>query len=220
MRFFCVLALFLLSTSCTPTSLKDDVSPIQHRQWAKELLSINDLKGATEEMRLSLAGNPNIEDALLYADLLDTQGEFKKSRSVYKNAFKLPADSAQKNDLVHRLALLEVTEFDNIKAAAKLAESLPPVDTRLFDLRSVILFQQKQYKQALEESLRALAKAVSKEEKAWAYFHMAQIYYELRVERDTFASLFEAVNHGRGYGLVKRITDYWESIRHDPFPKD
>lgn len=220
MRLLCVLILLIWLPACAPTTVRNDVSASQHRQWAKELLSIRDIDGAIEEMRQSLADNPNIKDAMLYADLLESRGEYKKARSTYKKATKYPADSTQKLALTYRLALLEVTDFNNLKTAIKLAATLPPVDSRHFDLKSVILFKQEQYKQALEESQRALARAENNEEKGWAYFHMAQIYYKLRLERDTFGSLFKAVNNGRGYSLVARITDYWEDRRHVPFPKD
>jgi len=218
MRLFCIL--ILLFSACAPVNTDPDVTPAQHRQWATELLSIHDISGAILEMKQSMAGNPNINDALLYADLFESQGDYKAARSVYKKAFKYPADDLQKQALSYRFALLEASEFDHFSAAEKLIQSLPPIDSRLFDLKSVILLKQGQFKQALEESQRALSQAANNEEKGWVYFHMAQIYFELRVERDTFRSLFLAVNNGRGHGLVSRITNYWEDLRHSPFPKD
>ncbi len=160
------------------------------------------MQGAIEEMRQALKGNPNIEDTLLYADLFESQGDYKNARKAYKKAFKYPADAAQKLTLNYRLALLEAADFNDLKTAGKLGEVLPPADSRHFDLQSVLLLKQGEYQQALAESQRALAKAQNNEEKGWAYFHMAQIYYALRVERDTFRALFEATNNGRGYGLV------------------
>lgn len=220
MRLLCLLILTLCLPACAPTTARRDVTPAQHRQWAQELLSIHDRKGAIEELRQALDGNPNIGDALLYADLLESQGDYKGARKAYKQAFRYPADRAQSLTLNYRLALLEATDFDNLKAAAKLGEALPPVDSRHFDLQSLLLFKKGQYQQALTESQRALTMAQNNEEKGWAYFHMAQIYYELRIERDTFGSLFQAVNSARGYGLVARITDYWEARRHAPFPTE
>ncbi len=220
MRFFSILILLLTLTACVPQTQKSDVSPAQHRQWAAELLTIRDFVGATEEMRLALAGNPNIDDALLYADLLEKNGDYKLARAVYETAAKYPADSAQRNTLNYRWAVLEITRFDNLKTATKLADTLPPVDSRFFDLKSLFLMKRGAYKEALEESQRAVARATNNEEKGWAYFHMAQIYYELRVERDTFGSLFNAVNNARGHSLVEQITVYWEERRHVPFPQD
>jgi tetratricopeptide (TPR) repeat protein len=220
MRLFCSLTMILFLSACAPTSSRKDVTPAQHRQWVNELLSIRDMPGAIEEMRQAMAGNPNIEDALLYADLFESQGDFKNARKVYRKAFSYPADDAQKQALIYRLAILEATDFDNSSTAGKLAKDLPPVDSRYFDIQSLLLFKQGDYKMALEESQRALSKAKNNEEKGWAYFHMAQIYYELRMKRETFRSLFEATNNGRGYGLVDRITDFWEAKRHEPFPEE
>jgi tetratricopeptide (TPR) repeat protein len=220
MRLLCILILALYIPACAPSNTRSYGPPAQHRQWAQELLLIHDRKGAIVELQLSLKGNPNVADALLYADLLESQGDYKQARKAYKKAFKYPAEENQKQSLNYRLALLEATDLDNLNTASKLAKTLPPVDSRYFDLQSVLLLKQKVYKRALEESQRALTKAQNNEEKGWAYFHMAQIYYELRNEQETFRSLFEATNNGRGYSLVARITEYWESKRHDPFPKD
>jgi len=222
MRLFCILILIptLLLPACTPSTVRKDVSPAQHRQWANELISIHDITGAIGEMEQAVKGNPNIADALLYADLLESQGDYKVARKVYKKAYRYPTDDVQKQALNYRFALLEATDFDNLKTARKLAEALPPVDSRYFDLQAVLRFKQSEYKQALEEVQRALAKAKDNEERGWAYYHMAQIYYELRIEKDTFRSLFEATNNGRGHSLVARITNYWEAKRHIPFPTD
>lgn len=220
MRLTGFVLLILILSACTPGSYQDRISPAQHRQWANELLTIRDFDGAIEEMRLALAGNPNIADALLYADLLEAKGNYKKARKAYKKAQRYPADKNQKQALAYRLGLLETTHFDNLDAGEKRLADLPPVDSRQFDLKSVLLLKKGQLKQALEESQRALAKAENNEQKGWAYFHMAQIYYELRVERDTFGSLFRAINNGRGYSLVAHITEYWDARRLVPFPED
>ena len=217
-RFFALL--LLCSTACTPVPSKNNASAAQHRQWASELLSIRDLKGATEEMRLALAGNPNIEDALLYADLLESQKRYKDARNVYRKAGSYPADNTQKEALAYRLAIVEATDLDNLREADKLREVLPPVDSRYFDLQALLLLKRGDFKEALEAGEKALVVAANNEQKGWAYYHLARIYYELRVERDTFGSLFKAINNTRGHGLMARITEYWESIRHSPFPTD
>jgi tetratricopeptide (TPR) repeat protein len=218
MRLFCILILLL--TACTPGPKSNEISPAQHRQWAVELLAIHDYPGALKELRLTLAGNPNIDDALLYADLLEAQGEAETALRVYKKAVGYPADEPQKQALSYRLALLQATQLENLKAAENLLSGLPPVDSRFFDLKSVLLLRQGQLKAALAESQRALSQATNNEEKGWAYFHLAQIYFELRNERETFGALFNAVNNGRGYSLVAQITDYWENLRRIPFPKN
>lgn len=215
--FLLVLALWL--SACTMTNGKPAASPLQHRQWAQELIQIRDFKGAIGEMKQAMAGNPNIDDALLYADLLESQKQYKEARRVYRKAFKYPADTAKQQTLNYRLAVLEATDFDDVNSAERLGESLPPVDSRYFDIRSLLQLKKGDYKQALIESQRALKEAQNIEQKGWAYFHMAQIYYALRRERDTFGALFKAINNGRGYALVARITDYWEAKRHEPFPK-
>ncbi|MCF6178662.1 MAG: hypothetical protein L3J63_04625 [Geopsychrobacter sp.] len=219
MRLFSLMILLFWLSACAP-AINTDVTPVQHRQWVNELLSINDIPGALNEMRQALAGNPNIDDALLYADLLESQDKFKQARKAYKKALKYPADSQQKRSLYYRLALLEAADFNNLNKAEKLSLRLPPVDSRLFDLKSIIYFKKGEYKKALIESHKALAKATNNEEKGWTYFHMAQIYYELRIERETFGSLFNSINNGRSHSLVKRVTQYWEARRHIPFPKN
>lgn len=220
MRLICLLVLPLLLAACAPSTVRKDVTPAQHRQRAQELLTIHDRKGAIDEMAQALSGNPNIEDALLYADLLESQKEYKRARKVYKKASQYQADAAQTLSLNYRLALLEAGDFDNVKAARQLIKTLPPVDSRRLDLQAVLLLKQGAYKSALKESQRALQRAQNSEEQGWAYYHMAQSYYELRSERDTFGSLFKAVNSARGYSLVSRITEYWEERRHFPFPED
>ncbi len=218
MRLLCTLSLLLWLSACAPAPDTSGLSAEQHRQQAQKLLEVRDFPAAIEELRLALVGNPNIEDALLYADLLESTGAFKKARRSYKKAARYPASEAQKRTLIYRRALLEATKFDNLKTAGKLAKSLPASDSRFFDLESIQYFKQGQYKQALQKSQQALVKAQNNEEKGWAYFHMAQIYYELRIKRDTFRALFQAINNGRGYHLVTGITDYWEARRHIPFP--
>jgi tetratricopeptide (TPR) repeat protein len=220
MRLLCILIPTLWLAACVPTTARMDISPAQHRQTARELIAANNLQGAAKEMLQALKAEPNITDALLYADLLEALKDYKGARKTYKKSFRYPAEAAQKQELNYRLALLEATDFDNLKSAEKRVETLPADDSRRLDLQSFLLFKRGEYKQALAESQRALAGARNNEEKAWAYYHMAQIYYELRIEGDTFSSLFQAVNNGRGYSLVARITEYWEERRHQPFPKD
>ncbi len=219
MRLLCILILSLWLSACATTAQRNAIST-QHRQAAQKLLASHNTIDAIEQMRLVMSGNPNIEDALLYADLLESRNDYKGALKIYKKAYKYSADEAPKQTLTYRLALLEATDFDNLKAAKKLAEHLLPLDSRYLDLQSLLLFKQGEFKQALEKSQHALSSAQNSEEKGWAYFHMSQIYYELRIERDTFRSLFEATNNGRGHSLVARITEYWESKRHEPFPKN
>lgn len=218
MRLLCVLILILLLPACATTTAQIN-SAAQHRQKAQESLSSNDKQGAIAELGLALHDNPNIGDALLYADLLESQKDYIKARKIYKKAFRYPADAQQKATLNYRLALLEAGDFDNLKVARKLASALPD-GSRLLDLQSVMSFKQGDYRQALNESQSALTRARDNEEKGWAYFHMALIYYALRIEQDTFRALFEATNNGRGYALVARITEYWEAKRHETFPVD
>lgn len=219
MRLLCIFILSLLLPACATTAQRNAISA-EHRQAAQKLVAKHDTKGAIEEFRLAMNGNPTIEDALLYADLLEARSDYKGALKIYKKAYKYSADVAQQQTLNYRLALLEATDFDNLKTAKELAGRLPPTDSRYFDLQSLLRFKEGEFKQALEESQRALSSAQNNEERGWAYYHMAQIYYELRIERDTFRSLFEATNNGRGHSLVARITDYWESKRHEPFPKN
>jgi tetratricopeptide (TPR) repeat protein len=219
MRLLGLLILIFTLSACAPATQQSKGTPAQHRQWATELLSINDLEGAIPELRLAVAGNPNLADALLLADVLEAEEQFKGARKVYKNAAGYPADSQQKVDLNYRLGLLEASFLDNLSSAEKLLAQLPSEDSRTQDLQAVVLLKQGQLQEALEACRRALTKATNNEEKGWAYYHMAQIYYELRVKSDTFGSLFQAVNHGRGYSLVAQITKYWEERRHISFPK-
>ncbi|WP_020675581.1 hypothetical protein [Geopsychrobacter electrodiphilus] len=218
MRLFCILILLL--PACAPATNSTTITPAQHRLRATAMISVQDIPGALKEMQQAITGNPNVDDALLYGDLLESTGKYKEARRVYKKAFTYPSDNSQKQTLSYHLALLEAVNFDNLKTAENLAQTLPTADSRLFDLKSVILLKQGQFKPALNESQRALSQAKNNEEKGWANFHMAQIYFKLRLERETFRALFEAVNYGRGHSLVARITNYWEDRRNAPFPKN
>lgn len=219
MRLLGILILISTLFACAPASQQSSGTPAQHRQWANELLSIHDMEGAAEELRLALAGNPNATDALLYADVLESMERYKEARKVYRKASRYPADPQQKIALDYRLGLLEVSFLNNLSVGERLLAKLPPEGNQWHDLQTVLLLKKGQLQEALMESRRALAKAGNNEEKGWVYYHMAQVYYELRIKGETFGSLYQAVNHGRGYSLVAQITKYWEERRHVSFPK-
>jgi len=219
MRQLCLILVLLSLFACAPKG--PQVSPQQHRQWAMELIKVRDFEQAIKELGLALEGQPDMADGLLYADLLEGQGDIAKARRALSKALKYPTtDSALADEVGYRLALLELSDFDSPGAARKLLEKLPPLDSRRYDLKAMLLFSEQKYKDALTEAQRGLTLAQNNEIKGWLHFHLAQIYYELRIERETFGSLFKAINNGRGHALVQRITKYWEDRRHEPFPTD
>jgi tetratricopeptide (TPR) repeat protein len=186
-----------------------------------ELLKVRDFEQAIKELELALEGQPDMADGLLYADLLEGQGQYSAARRALRKAIKYPTtDTTLAYEVGYRLALLDLSNFDSRSQARSQIEILPPLDSRRYDLKAMLLFAEKRYKEALVEAQRGLSLAQNNEARGWLYFHLAQIYYELRNERETFGSLFNAVNNGRGHALVKRITDYWEDRRHEPFPVD
>ncbi len=216
MRLVCTLILLLWLAACAPAPKPDGIPASQHRQQAQALLEAHKLPAAILEMQQVLASQPTFADTLLYADLLEATGAFKDARRAYKRAARYPTSADQKLTLTYRQALLEAVEFDNLGKAARMMRALPKTDSRFFDLKSILLFKRGQYKQALKESRQALTHARNNEQRGWAYFHIAQIYYELQEKRDTFSALFQAINNGRGHSLVRQITDYWEARRHNP----
>lgn len=215
----CIAFLLLSLFACAPAG--PQVPPQQHRQWAMELLKVRDFEQAIKELELSLEGQPDMADGLLYADLLEGQGRYPEARRALRKALKYPAtDSTLAYEVGYRLALLDLNNFDSRRQAQSQMKTLPPLDSRRYDLKAMLLFAEQRYKEALVEAQRGLSLAQNNEAKGWLYFHLAQIYYELRIERETFGSLFKAVNNGRGHALVNRITAYWEDRRHEPFPTD
>ena len=215
----CLMFLLLSLFACAPPG--PQVSPQQHRQWALELLTVRDFQQAIKELELALEGQPDMADGLLYADLLEGQGQYPAARRALRKVLKYPStDTALAYEVGYRLALLDLSNFDNRRQAQSQIEILPPLDSRRYDLKAMLLFTEERYNEALVEAQRGLSLAQNNETRGWLYFHLAKIYYELRIERETFGSLFNAVNNGRGHALVKRITDYWEDLRHEPFPTD
>ena len=117
---------------------------------------------------------------------------------------------------MHRLALIDANHLFKLDEAEALLKRLPPRSIEKLDLAAFLYYQASQYDEAIELLNKALEKVRDADQKALLLYHAALIYVKLGDEKNTFGSLYFAINNAEHLGLIRDIEQLWQEINENP----
>lgn len=213
----------LLSGGCTifthvdPRPVKEIVAA------AEDLASRKAYHDASEAYALAIAKEPgNGRYYLRRGELLEAFGQIEKARETYKKGLRKVSETAPEYPLlIHYQALLCATDLYDLDTAEELLEKLPLGSVQRLDLSAYLYLQTGQDEEALKMLNQALPRAEDPNQKAFILYHAALIYDRFNDEKNTFTSLYHAINSATHLGLIRKIEQLWMKISgSQPLPQN
>lgn len=211
--FGCMLALCL--GGCAGRATKDDPRPVEDVvSQAEQLVKGKAYAAAAAQYAVVIAKEPAIGRYYLRrAELLERIDEDKEAHHTYEQAMKRVAeDDPDHLQLMHRLALIDANHLFKLDEAEALLQRMPGTSVERYDLAAFLYYQASQYTESLKLLNQALERVNSTDKKALLLYHAALVYVKLRDQKNTFRSLYYAINNATHLGLVRDIEQLWQEI--------
>ncbi|MDT8441750.1 MAG: tetratricopeptide repeat protein [Desulfuromonadales bacterium] len=213
------LSAVLLLSGCAAVALQDDSRTAEQLiEQAENLVGQKKYAEAAELYRAVTSREPTTgEHYLRLGELLERIDRDRDARKVYKRGLeKIGDDDPDRTEIVHRLALISAHHLYRIEEAEQLLVSLPNDSIERHDLAAFLYYQTGQHETALELLNAALQKVRKADQKALLMYHASLIYHKLEDEKNTFGSLYHAINLSEHLGLIRDIENFWEEINQTP----
>ncbi|MBW2476990.1 MAG: hypothetical protein JRE16_10145 [Deltaproteobacteria bacterium] len=184
---------------------------------AEELVMLKAYADAADEYAYVVYKDPSVGRYYLrYAELLERIDKDNAARKVYSQALEnVPEDDPARVEIIHRMALIDANHLFKVEEAEELLHLLPSGSIERYDLAAFLYYQAHQYDSALELLNNALERVRDADQKALLMFHASLIYHELGDVKNTFGSLYHAINLSEHLGLIRDIENFWELINQD-----
>ena len=213
-----ILAITLLLAGCSGVVRKDDPRPVESIiRRAEDLVASKAYTAAADQYAIVTAKAPTVGKYYLrHGELLERVDEDKEARKVYKTALdEIPEDDPDRIELILRLALIDANHLYRLDEAEDLLFQLPSNSIERYDLAAFLYYQANQPKPALELLNKALERTRDADQKALLMYHASLVYHQLGDEKNTFGSLYHAINLSEHLGLIRDIENFWELINRD-----
>ena len=217
--FAMVLSCILLLASCSSVTPKSDSRAFdQVVEEAENLVAQKNYAAAADLYRAVIYKEPTIgRHYLRHGEILERIDRDKDARKVYKLALENVAeDDPDHSELILRLAPIDANHLYRLDEAEELLFSLPNSSIERHDLAAFLYYQAAQYEAALELLNKALQQVREADQKALLMYHASLIYHGLGDEKNTFGSLYHAINLSEHLGLIRDIENFWELINEKP----
>ena len=213
-----VLSLLMQLAGCatpgrTPPS---GLTAAEYRQQAYHSIYEKRYADGTKLLEKAIAIEPRGEDYLLRGDIQEALHQYRAARSSYQKGQATASGDQLNQALIFHWATLEALEFNNSAKAAELALLLPEDSPTALNLQAVQAIETNHFDTALRLTEQITNNTADQEMKGWAYYHAARAWIAVKNKSKAFQSLFFAINHARGHGLVDRITQLWEELKQQP----
>lgn len=211
--------LTLLLDGCAALSVKDDKRPVEIvLSHAEQLVKSKAYAAAAEEYAIIISKEPTVGSHYLRrAELLERIDEDKEAHKTYERGLEMvPEEDPDHLELMHRLALVDANHLFKLDDAEKLLTRLPPRSIEKLDLAAFLYYQSSQYHEAIKLLNMALEKVRDADQKALLLYHAALIYVKLGDQKNTFGSLYFAINNAEHLGLIRDIEQLWQKLNEDP----
>lgn len=213
----CILAIFL--SGCTGLSIKDDPRQVEDVvSRAEQLVKSKAYAAAAHQYAIAILKDPVVgRYHLRRAELLERIDEDKEAHRTYERAMKMvPEDDPDHLQIMHRLALIDANHLFKLDDAEELLQRMPKRSIEKLDLAAFLYYQASQYDMAISLLNKALERVRSADQKALLLYHAALIYVRLEDQKNTFGSLYYAINNAEHLGLIRDIEQLWQEINQDP----
>lgn len=209
----------LLVNGCAKVSVKDDPRPVEEVvDRAEQLVRNKAYAAAAQQYATVVAKAPEVGRYYLRrAELLERIDEDKDAQRTYELAMKMvPEDDPDHLQIMHRLALVDANHLYNLDEAEELLQRMPDNSIERLDLAAFLYYQASQFDQSIILLNRALEKVRSPDQKALLLYHAALVYVKLKDQKNTFGSLYYAINNAEHLGLIRDIEQLWQEINESP----
>ena len=209
----------LLLGGCAALPVKEDNRPVDVViSRAEQLIRSKAYAAAAEEYSVIIMKEPTIGSHYLRrAEVLERIDEDKEAHRTYERGLEMVSeDDPDQLELMHRLALVDANHLFKLDEAEELLTRLPARSIEKLDLAAFLYYQASQYNEAIELLNNALKKVRDADQKALLLYHAALIYVKLEDEKNTFGSLYFAINNAEHLGLIRDIEQLWQELNEIP----
>lgn len=222
-KFLVLLALTLLVSlgGCAKVPVTDDPRPVEDVvNRAEQLIKSKAYAAAAQQYAIAINKEPTVGRYYLRrAELLERIDEDVDARKTYDQALKMvPEDDPDHLEIMHRLALVDANHLYRIDEAEELLQRMPKGSIEKLDTAAFLYYQAGQPDQAILLLNKALERVRSADQKALLLYHATLIYVQLKDQKNTFGSLYYAINNAEHLGLIRDIEQLWEKINEGPIP--
>jgi len=214
MRYLPLLLIVVLLSGCAALFPVDQRSAEELAAAAEELVANKAYEQAAELYTKAISQQPqNGKYYLRRSELLEALSQFSKAGACYREGLaKVPADTPEHDEIVLRLAVLAAEHLDDIDTAETLLTQLPGASAPRLDLTGYLYYRGRLYEDAIKRFNQALTMTRNADQKAMILYHAALTYIALEDEKNAITSLFHAINNATHLGLIRDITELWDSI--------
>lgn len=206
------LCLTLLSGCVRPA--RDPLTAEEHRSRAEQLIVGRDFAAAAAELELALrktAGDGDLH--LRHGEILEAAGRPTEALAAYEKAQRLLSrEDPRQQELIYRLALLEAGKLGRAEQAEKRLAELPAGSVPRLDLQGVIALGKGEARQALLLYNEALQQGPAEAMAARILYHASLAYHRLGDVKNTYGTLYQAVNLAKNEALLKEIEDFFKRL--------
>ncbi len=219
-RLLLGLLLFQL-VACAPAGKLPKISghAEDYRQQAYQAIYEKRLNDGTTLLQQAISLEPTGADYLLLGDLQEANEQYQAALTSYQKGIQHALDAKVRADLNFHAAILEALQYDRLDKATELTAQLPENSAAALTLRALVSLQQKHFDTALLHCEQVINENQDQEMTGLAHYLATQAWLNVGNESKAFQSLFFAINHARGHGLVARITRLWEELKERPLPQ-
>ena len=211
----CALTLCLGGCATVSLSTKDDPRPVEEViSRAEQLIHSKAYAAAAKQYAIVLVKDPAVgHHYLRRAEILERIDEDKEAYRTYEKAMEMVSeDDPDHLQIMHRLALIDANHLYKLDEAEELLLRMPGTSVERYDVAAFLYYQASQYKESLKLLNKALERVTNADQKALLLYHAALVYLKLEDEKNTFGSLYYAINNAEHLGLIRDIEQLWQEI--------
>ena len=200
---------------CAGVSVKDDPRPIEDViNRAEQLIQGKAYSAAAKQYAVVIAKDPAIgRHYLRRAEILERIDEDKEAYRTYQQAMEMVAEEDPDHlQIMHRLALINANHLFKLDEAEELLQRMPGTSVERYDLAAFLYYQASQYEESITLLNKALERVRSADLKALLLYHAALVYLKLDDQKNTYGSLYYAINNAEHLGLIRDIEQLWQEI--------